>query len=51
MPEVAQQMLSAKTENKNDRFNGMAAGAKQHELEHIREVSQKGRNQSRKREI
>lgn len=48
MPEVAQQLLSAKAEN--DRFKGMAAGAKQYELERIREVSQKGREQSREQE-
>ncbi|TFF37940.1 hypothetical protein [Mucilaginibacter psychrotolerans] len=49
MPEVAQQMLSAKAEG--ERFKGMAAGARQYELERIREVSQKGREQSREREI
>ncbi|HVW95181.1 MAG TPA: hypothetical protein VHA56_04390 [Mucilaginibacter sp.] len=48
-PEVAQQILSAKAGS--DRFKGMVAGAKQHELERIREVSQKGRQQSREREI
>jgi hypothetical protein len=49
MPEAAQQLLSAKADG--DRFKGMVAGARQHELERIREVSQKGRNQSREREI
>jgi hypothetical protein len=49
MPEVAQQMLSAKTED--DRFKGMIAGAKQYELERVREISQKERNQSRTWEI
>ncbi|TBO43482.1 hypothetical protein [Pedobacter kyonggii] len=44
MPDAAQQILSAKADG--DRFNGMRAGAKQFELERIREVSQKGRNQS-----
>ena len=44
MPEVAQQVLSAKAAG--DRFKGMTAGAKQYELECIREVSQQGRNQS-----
>lgn len=48
MPEVAQQILSAKDDS--DRFKGMNAGAKQHELERIREISQKGRNQSREPE-
>ncbi|RKR82058.1 hypothetical protein BDD43_2225 [Mucilaginibacter gracilis] len=45
MPEVAQQILSAKAEN--DRFKGMVGGARQYELERIREVSQKGRDQNR----
>ena len=45
MPEVAQQALSAKAEG--DRFKGMVAGAKQYELERVREVSKKGREQSR----
>ena len=49
IPEVAQQMLSAKSEG--ERFKGMFAGAKQYELERIREISQKGRNQSREREF
>ncbi|OJW12513.1 hypothetical protein [Mucilaginibacter sp. 44-25] len=44
-PEVAQQMLSAKSQS--NRFKGMQAGAKQAELERIREVSQKIREQSR----
>lgn len=48
MPEVAQQILSAKGEN--DRFKGMTAGARQYELERIREVSQKGREQSPEQE-
>lgn len=48
MPEVAQQILSAKADG--DRFKGMTAGAKQYELERIREVSQKGRRQSREPE-
>ncbi|PAW93170.1 hypothetical protein CKK33_06545 [Mucilaginibacter sp. MD40] len=45
MPEVAQQILSAKDEC--DRFKGMQAGAKQHELERIREITLKSRDQSR----
>jgi len=49
MPEVAQQMLSAK--GQGDRFKGMTAGAKQYELERIREASQKNRIQSRDRKI
>lgn len=48
-PEVAQQLLSAKATG--DRFDGMKAGAKQYELERIREVAQKGHQQSREREI
>jgi len=44
-PDVAQQMLSAKAEG--DRFKGMTAGAKQYELERIREVSQKSREANR----
>lgn len=48
MPEVAQQILSAKAEG--DRFKGMTAGAKQHELERIREVSRKDRDQFREPE-
>jgi hypothetical protein len=46
---VAQQLLSTKAEN--DRFKGMTAGAKQFEIERIREVSRKGREQSREHEI
>lgn len=49
MPEVSQQILSAKGEG--DRFTGMAGGAKQYELERIRDVSQRSRGQSREREI
>lgn len=49
IPEVAQQVLSAKAEG--DRFRGMQSAAKQFELERIREVSQKGRSQSRERDI
>ena len=48
MPEVAQQVLSAKAEG--DRFKGMTAGARQYELERIREVSQKQRDESHERE-
>jgi hypothetical protein len=44
MPEVAQQVLSAKADG--DRSKGMIAGGKQYELERIREISQKGREQS-----
>ncbi|QJD96643.1 hypothetical protein HH214_12510 [Mucilaginibacter robiniae] len=49
MPEVAQQVLSSKAEG--DRVKGMTAGARQYELERIREVSQKGHEQTREREI
>ncbi len=49
MPEVAQQILSTKAEG--DRFKGMQGGARQYELERIREVSRKGCDQSREREI
>jgi len=49
MPEAAQQMLSAKA--KGDRFKGMTAGARQYELERIREISQKNREQSKRHEI
>ncbi len=49
IPEVAQQILSTKGEE--DRFKGMQAGARQYELERIREVSQKGRDQSQEREV
>lgn len=49
MPEVAQEILSAKADG--ERINGMHAGAKQYELERIREVSQNNRQQSREREI
>lgn len=49
MPEAAQQILAAKAEG--DRFKGMLGGAKQFELERIREVSRKNRDQSQQREI
>lgn len=49
MPEVAQQVLSAK--GQGDRFKGMTAGAKQYELERIREIAQKNRNQQREPKI
>ena len=48
MPEAAQQILSAKAEG--ERFKGMQGGAKQFELERIREVSKKMRDQKRERE-
>ncbi|MEO7213323.1 MAG: hypothetical protein ABIX36_11005 [Mucilaginibacter sp.] len=48
-PEVTQQLLSAQAEG--ERFKGMTAGARQCEVERIREISQKGRNQSPEREI
>jgi hypothetical protein len=48
MPEAAQQLLSAKSEV--DRFKGMAAGARQYEVERIREVSQKQRDESHERQ-
>ena len=47
MPEVAQQLLSAEGE----RFKSMVAGARQHELDRIRNVSQKIQGQSQEPKI
>lgn len=49
MPDAAQQILAAKADG--DRFKGMQGGARQFELERIREISQKGREQSREHEM
>jgi|GEM_PF-1573201 len=48
MPEVAKQILSAKAGG--DRSKGMAAGAREYELELMREASRKNREQSLNRE-
>jgi hypothetical protein len=49
MPDVAQQLLTAQTED--DRFRGMKAAAKQFELERIRNISKKGHDQTREPKI